>query len=113
MVVGEDAAGLVAADGVEERRKDGQGVPVLAGGKVLNPLVDVGVSSPTRPRRRGGVTVCSGWEVHALREACFQEPVMMQSWPLVKFAINRSGKSLTNINSTERILTNSNSAKNG
>ena len=58
MVVGEDAAGLVAADGVEERREDRQGVPVLAGGKVLNPFVDImAAMGVTRPR---GV-VCSGW----------------------------------------------------
>ena len=86
VVVGEDAAGLIAADGVEERSKDRQGVPVLARSKVLNPLVDVmGVpSSTTRPQ---GV-VCSGWEVHALRETCFQEPVMTQrSWPLQSITI--------------------------
>ena len=70
MVVGQDPAGLVATNGVEERCEDGQGVSVLAGGEVLDPLVDVvrvGASGAT------GV-VGSGWEVHALGKACLKEP---------------------------------------
>ena len=61
VVVGEDAGGHVAADGVEERGEERQGVPVLARGEVSHPLVGRVAASSRRQRGR-----LRGGHVHAL-----------------------------------------------
>ena len=64
MVVGQDACGHVAADGVEERGEEREGVPVLARGEVGHPPVAEGRVAARSRRQRGGL---GGGHVHALK----------------------------------------------